>query len=324
MRVVAAVNGWPGPDALDPRAAAIAVGEAWSEAAPGSSIDAIAVGNGGPRTADAWPGERSVVGGVQVVEYGGASWLVPGNGASRWNPIDLSTALLGIAATGASGTVVIPVADDAPAGDAALVWGGGLPAIRQALTPVDLVVLTTSQRPLLGFHGMSAALIDGREGDEALAAAAQEQERHWTEVARQGDAVGGREALIGPSRLSDQPGTGAAGGLAYALAALGARIVPASAYLAEATGLVEAAQGADLVLGVGGELTPRALDTGVAAMVAAVAARGGVPATVLTTGVRVGRRDLMAAGLSSAHEAGQGPAGLTDGVRRVAHTWMPR
>lgn len=349
MRVVAAVNGWPADDALDARAAAMAVGEAWLEAAPGSSIAALAVGDGGPRTADAWPGERSLVGGAEVVTYGGAAWLAPAHGASRWNPCDLSAALLGLAAAtdpvtraagrfspaapaltasarevGALATVVIPVGDDAPAGDAADVWGGSLPALRQALRNLDLVAVATSNRPLLGFHGMSASLLDGREGDAALAEAAQEQERRWTGIAREGDAVAGRESLVGPSRLSDQPGTGAAGGLAYALAALGARIVPASAYLAEASGLAAAAANADLVMGVGGDLTPSALDYGVAASVAAVAARTGVPATMLSTSVAVGRRDLMAAGLSSAHEAAPGPVGLVDGVRRVAQTWVPR
>ncbi len=324
MRVVAAVSGWPEDDSLDPRAAALVVGEAWLAAVPGSEIEALPVGDGGPRTADAWPGERSLVGGAEVAEHRGAQWLAPGGGAVRWDPMDLSAALLGIAAAGASGAVVIPVGDDAPAGDPADLWGGSLPALRHALRGLDLVVIATSTRPLLGFHGMSASSIDGHEGDAALAAAAQEQERRWTDIAREGDAVAGREALIGPSRLSDQPGTGAAGGLAYALAALGARIVPAFAYLGEASGLAAAAAAADLVLGVGGDLTPSTLDTGVAASVAAAAARGGVPATMLSTGIKVGRRDLMAAGLASAHEAAKGPAGLVDGVRRVAQTWAPR
>ncbi len=300
------------------------MGEAWLAAVPGSEIEALPVGDGGPRTADAWPGERSLVGGAEVAEHRGAQWLAPGGGAARWNPMDLSAALLGIAAAGASGPVVIPVGDEAPAGDPTDLWGGSLPALRHALRSLDLVVIATSTRPLLGFHGMSASLIDGHEGDAALATAAQEQERRWTEVAREGDAVAGREVLIGPSRLSDQPGTGAAGGFAYALAALGARIVPAFAYLAEASGLAAAAVGADLVVGVGGDLNPSTLDTGVAASVASAAARRGVPATMLSTAVKVGRRDLMAAGLASAHEAARGPAGLVDGVRRVAQTWTPR
>ncbi len=306
------------------RAAAVAVAQVWSEASPGSAIEALPVGDGGPRTADAWAGERSLAGGAEVVTHGGAVWLTPAQGAARWNPLDVSAALLGLAAAGATAPVVIPVGDVPPAGDAADLWGGGLVAVRQALKGLDLVALTTSRRPLLGFHGMSAALVDGREGDGALAAAAQAQEQRWVEISSEADAVAVRGSLVGPSRLSDQPGTGAAGGLAYALAALGARIIPASHYLADASGLADAATAADLVMGVGGDLTPSSLDEGVAASVAAVAARGGVPATMLSTAVNVGRRDLMAAGLSSAHEARHGRSGLADGVRRVAQTWAPR
>lgn len=324
MRVVAAVNGWPGDDALDPRAAALMVGEAWWEAEPGTVVHALPVGDGGPRTADAWPGERSLVGGAEVVEFRGVRWLAPSQGAARWNPMDLSAALLGLAASATSGPVVVPVGDEAPAGDAVGVWGGALAAVRQALRQLDLVVIATSQRPLLGFHGMSASLMAGREADEALAAAAQRQERRWTKIARDGDAVAARQALVGPSRLSDQPGTGAGSGLAYVLAALGARVVPAAQYLAEASGLAAQGEDADLILGVGGDLTPTSLDNGVAASVAAVAARGAVPATMLSTAVHVGRRDLMAAGLSSAHEAARGPDGLADGIRRVAQTWKVR
>jgi glycerate kinase len=324
MRVVAAVNGWPGDDPLDACEAAETVAEAWREAAPRALIEVLPVGDGGPRTADAWVGSRSLAGGAEVVTHGAAAWLAPAQGATRWSPPDLSTALLGLAASGAQGSVVIPVGDVPPAGDAADLWGGALEAVRNAIRGLDLVVLATSRRPLLGFHGMSAALIDGREGDDALATAAQAQERRWVEIANEVDAVTGRESLIGPSRLSDQPGTGAAGGLAYGLAALGARVFPASHYLADASGLAGAAVGADLVMGVGGTLTPSSLDEGLAASVAAVAGRGGVPATMLCTAVNVGRRDLMSAGLSSAHEAQRGREGLADGVRRVAHTWVPR
>lgn len=322
MRVVAAVNEWPGEPVLDATATAATVLEAWTDAAPASEIVAIAQGDGGPRTADAWEGTRSVVGGAVVTPHNGALWLSPAQGGVRWNPLDLSAALLGLAATGVAETVVVPVGDVPPAGDAADLWGGALVAIKKALAGLDVVALGTSRRPLLGFHGMSAALIDGREGDEALAVAAQAQEERWSSLALEADAVAARSSLLGPSRLSDHPGSGAAGGLAYALAALGARVLPASHYLAEASGLAAAATDADLVVGIGGPLNPAALDEGVASSIAAVAARGGVPATMLSTAVMVGRRDLMAAGLASAHEAAAGRAGLADGVRRVAQTWV--
>jgi glycerate kinase len=211
--------------------------------------------------------------------------------------------------------------DEDPAGDAGDLWGGSIAAARAGLTSLAMIALVASSRPLLGFHGMSSAVRAGREADAALATAAQEQEQRWSAMALEGDAIAGAASLIGPSRLSEAPGAGAAGGLAYCLAALGARLTPGAAYVAGALGLGEAAQGADLLVAVTGELTPRTLDAGIASAVAAHAARTGLPAVVLASHVHVGKRDLMAAGLASAHEAGPGRAGLEDGVRRIAQTW---
>ena len=320
MRVVAAVQGWPGRYRIDATEAVAIVQTAWGEAIPGAELVTLPVGGGGPRSADVWRGSRGFVDGAETIDHAGATWLAPTGGSSRWNPIDVAAALFGLAKGGR--TVVVPVGDDAIAGDAVELWSGSLPATRKLLAGLDIVVLVSSRRPLLGFEGMSASLLDGKEGDAAVAAAAQAEEERWRDLAAHGDEVGNRSALIGPTRLSDEPGTGAAAGLAYALAALGARLVPASTYIADAAGLnAEVAKGADLVWGISAELTPRALDHGVAVPVAAAAAAHGVPAALLTPGVRVGKRDLMAAGISSAHEAEEGPEGLADGVRRLAQTW---
>ena len=278
------------------------------------------MGSGGPRSADAWRGTRSFVDGAETIDHAGATWLAPTGGSSRWNPIDVAAALLGLAK--GNRTVVIPVGDDAIAGDAVELWSGSLPMTRKMLAGLDIVVLVSSRRPLLGFDGMSAALREGRESDTGVAVASRAQEERWQDVASHADEVGKRLSLLGPSRLSDEPGTGAAAGLAYALAAVGARLVPATAFIAEAAGLFsEMAKGADLVLGIGGELTPRTLDFGISVPVAAAAGARGVPAAILAPSVRVGKRDLMAAGISSAHESGEGPDGLADGVRRLAQTW---
>lgn len=294
--------------------------QAWAAAVPGAALVTLPMGNGGPRSADVLRGARSFVDGAETIDHAGATWLAPTGGASRWNPVDVAAALLGLAKVGR--TVVIPVGDDAIAGDAVELWSGSLPATKKFLEGLDIVVLVSSRRPLLGFDGMSAALLEGREGDAAVAAASQAQEERWQDLAAHGDEVGNRRALMGPTRLSDEPGTGAAAGLAYALAAVGARLVPATQFIADAVGLAtEVAKGADLVLGIGSALTPRSLDYGISGPVAAAAAARGVPAAILAPAVRVGKRDLMAAGITSAHEAQEGPEGLSDGVRRLAHTW---
>lgn len=324
MRVVVAVQGWPevgGRLSLSPADAAAAVLEAWREARPGTDVVAIPVADGSPRTADALTGPRSAVGGVEAVEGLGGLWLAPAQGAPRWNPHGLSTALLGLAAAGETRTVHIPLGDESPAGDAVDLWGGQADAVRQALSSLPMVALVGSARPLLGFQGMSSAVRDGRESDPAIALAAQEQERRWSGIALEGDALAGGASLMGPSRLSDVPGAGAAGGLAYCLAVLGARLAPGAPYVLEALGIGAEAEGADVLAAVTGELTPRTLDAGVASALAEQAARRALPATALAPSVQVGKRDLMAAGLASAHEAAPGIDGLRDGVRRLAHTW---
>ena len=78
------------------------------------------------------------------------------------------------------------------------------------------------------------------------------------------------------------------------------------------------------MLAVVGPLTPATLDHGLAATVARLAARHALPAAAITTDLAVGRRDVMAAGLSGTHQGAPGAAGLADAVRRVAVTWAPR
>lgn len=320
MRVVAAVQGWPGKYRIDAREVAAATARAWAEAVPETELVVLPIGGGGPRSADVWRGARGFVEGAETIDHAGATWLAPTGGSSRWNPIDLAAALFGLAEGGR--TVVIPLADDAIAGDAVELWSGSLAATKKFLAGLDIVALVSSRRPLLGFDGMSAALRDGKESDASVAAVSQAREEYWRELAAHGDEVGGRRSLMGPTRLSDEPGTGAAAGLAYALAAVGARLVPANSYIADAAGLsAEVARGANLVWGVAAELTPRVLDHGIAVPVAAAAAARGIPAALLTPAMRVGKRDLMAAGISAAHEAEEGPEGLADGVRRLAQTW---
>ncbi|GMA33991.1 hypothetical protein [Demequina litorisediminis] len=147
---------------------------------------------------------------VETVAVEGVTLLAPAGGQTRWNPDALGAALRALAKSSQTGPVVVPVGDDEPAGDAAALWGGDVDAMRAALRGLDLQVLVRADRPLVGFHGMSNALRDGREGDAALAVAAQAQEERWSTVARATDP-GARSSLLGPARLSDAPGTGACG-----------------------------------------------------------------------------------------------------------------
>jgi glycerate kinase len=329
MKVAVAIQEWPSTGGARASAAeaAQAVKEQWEIAAPHCEVVAAGVGDGGPRTADAWSTPGVPAGGAIGVATDSGLVLAPAAGASRWNPTALATALLGIAADAGHEnrrqTVIVPVGDEPPAGNATDLWGGGLAAMRAALAPLTIIALVGHSRPLLGFHGMSAASRDGRENDSAIALAAQEQEQRWSDIARDADAIAGRTTLLGPTRLSDAPSSGAAGGLAYCLGAAGAQLTPASAYLLDAIDFGAMCADADLVVAVAGELTPSALDNGVAGPVAAAAAARGVPCVVITPALHVGKRDLMAAGISSAYEAVAGIEGLRDRIVRVAQTWTP-
>ncbi|WP_430869215.1 glycerate kinase [Demequina aurantiaca] len=347
MRVVMVCQEWdatgPHPVAAD-SARDVAV-RAWGEAAPHVEIDAFAIGDGGPRSADAVAGSRSRVGGIDAVPFAdqgrseadaGALMVVPSGRDSRWNPLDLASGLLGLAAMAQADarriTVIVPVGNADCAGDATLLWGSGaetpslVGAARAGLASLDIVILTTTDRPLLGFHGMSSALRDGREADAAVSVAAQAQEERWTGIAREVDAVSSRPMLVGSSRLSDQPGTGAASGLAYCLAALGGRIVTdAAGYLADAAGVARALEGdVAVAVALSPTLSPTSLDHGIASALARAASVAAVPVVAVAPEVHIGRRDLMAAGVAAVYEAGHGADALAAQLGRVAQTWTPR
>lgn len=81
--------------------------------------------------------------------------------------------------------------------------------------------------------------------------------------------------------VRDLPGSGAAGGLAGGLAALGAELVPGFDLVAEATGLASALAEAQLVVTGEGHLDAQSLEGKVVGGVTALAAAAGVPALVV-------------------------------------------
>lgn len=333
MHILALIESWPTPEGrlLAAPEVSDAFSGAWLSHSSTVTVETFAVGDGGARSADALAGSRIHVGGAQGVQVGDALVLAAPRGDRRWEPHALATALLGIAAehghdrreNDRAKTVIVPVGDEPPAGDPTDLWLGGAAAMRAGLASLDLVVAVSSQRTLLGFNGMSAALRAGREHDPAIATAAQAQEDRWAEISRTGDAVANLRSLLGPTRLSDAPGAGAAGGLAYCLAVVGGRLQPAVPLLASLAGAEQALEHADLVVAVVPTLEPRTLDEGVIPAAGALAAQKGIPAIVIAPHARIGRRDLMNAGMSSAHGGEAGLAGFTDVMRRVAQTWTP-
>jgi glycerate kinase len=235
--------------------------------------------------------------------------------------------------------------------DGVLAHGGGglggvtaddlaaLAAVRARLRHVDLVAATDVDVPLLGLHGASAgfALQKGATPEQA-----QELERalgHFAHVAVgalaedvRPDLLAGARTASPMTRLTAQPGAGAAGGLGFGLALLGARLVPGSALVADAVDLTRRIADVDLVVTGEGTFDWQSLHGKVVAAVAERALGVAVPTIVVAGQVTVGRRELAAAGLAAAYAVAEGPdevaAALADPAgtlsrraERVARTW---
>ena len=110
------------------------------------------------------------------------------------------------------------------------------------LGDVELIVLADVRNPLVGDHGAT------RTYAEQKGASADDVERLEARVSEFADQA---EDAFGV-RARDDAGTGAAGGLGFALRLLGARILPGAEVVAQLIGLPERLKGADaLVTGEG-------------------------------------------------------------------------
>ncbi|HEX3004780.1 MAG TPA: glycerate kinase [Angustibacter sp.] len=204
----------------------------------------------------------------------------------------------------------------------------GLPAARDRLREVELVVAPATDIPLLGFHGASAVEAAGRGAGAEQAQALEASLGHFAQLA-EGALVAGRP--LAGTAIAARPGAGAGGGAAFALMLLGARWVDGVQAAAEATRLADRVRGSDLVV-TGEELFGwESTRAGVVKHLAAVALEVGVPSVVIAQHVEVGRRETSNLGLSGAYAVVEGPPGgappadpagaLAARARRVARTW---
>jgi len=132
-------------------------------------------------------------------------------------------------------------------------------------------------------------------------------------------------------RLALEKGAGAAGGLGYALLALGATREPGIALVADAVDLPERARAADLVLTGEGAFDYSSRAGKVPHGVATVAEEALRPCVVLAGRVQVGSREMRALGVESAYAVvdlvgeerafAQPAAALGELAARVARTW---
>lgn len=215
----------------------------------------------------------------------------------------------------------------------------GLRVLRDRLRGVELVVATDVDVPLLGLHGASAGFAPQKGATPEQAQDLERSLGHFAHAATAalGDALrpdllAGTRPASATSRLTAAPGAGAAGGLGFGLALLGGRLVPGSVFVADAVGLDGLIGDHDVVVTGEGRFDWQSLHGKVVSEVASRALAHAVPTVVVAGEVLVGRRELSAAGITSAYAVGETPeqvaAALADPAgslaarsARVARTW---
>lgn len=210
----------------------------------------------------------------------------------------------------------------------------GVDAVRDRWAGVRLVLATDDELPLLGLQGASAVDAPRRGASPELAQQLESALGRWVEVVRR-TVPEATDLLTGrPRRLDKEPGSGAGGGLGYALYLLGARRSSGVEEVVRAVGLGDLLAAADLVVTGEGSFDWQSLQGRVVAGVAAAALDVATPCVVVAGQVLVGRREAMTLGLSGSYAVAESPeqvvAAMADPVgtlaartARVAATWSP-
>jgi glycerate kinase len=156
---------------------------------------------------------------------------------------------------------------------------------------VELVAATDVDNRLLGPTGASRVF-----GPQKGATPEQVEELEAA-LGRWADLVEGHLGVT----ARDRPGAGAAGGLGFAILALGGTRVPGFDVVAAATGLAAQVASADLVITGEGRLDGQSVRGKVVGSLAGLALEHGVPCVAVAGEVLLGRREAGAAGLAETH-----------------------
>ena len=333
MRVVVAPDSFGGTLTAVEAATAIAAG--WHDVAPTDDLDLAPMSDGGPgfvdvlhaggagrlvevKTSD--PLGRPVTAQVLVVEDTayvesaqacGLHLLAP----EERDPMTATTRGVGVlvraaAAAGAARVVV------GLGGSGTNDGGRGLWEELAGRCDGEVVAATDVDNPLLGPNGASAVFGPQKGADRAMVLDLDDRLRAWA------DEI---ERAVGRAGLRDRPGAGAAGGLGFALFALGAERASGLDLAAAAVRLDARVAVADLVVTGEGSFDAQSLRGKVPTGVARVAQAHGVPCVVLAGRAEVGLRDAAAAGIDEIYTVTEllgspeaAVAAGADGVRRAA------
>ena len=248
-------------------------------------------------------------------------------------------------ATGANDVLIAGLARGAVHdGGAGLLDGmGGLRAALGLVAGRELVLALADDAPLGGMNGAGQALtalsdLSAQQAQDLDRRACARARRILVELAA--PRVGALPVIATPQGTSPMVsvtarGTGAAGGAALVLRALGARALPGPRLMARLVGLASAARRAELIITTAGEVYDVLADS-LTAVVGSVATELALPAVLVAGRAAVPRAELAGAGVVGVYaleEAG-GPGGawdrggsravagrVEDMGRRLARTW---
>ena len=185
---------------------------------------------------------------------------------------------------------------------------------------VELVAATDVDNPLLGDRGASRVFGPQKGATPEQVEALDRALAHWADLVEQHLGTVAR----------DLPGAGAAGGLGFALLALGARRVSGFDVVDEAVGLSAQVAAADLVVTGEGRLDGSSTRGKVVSGVATLALEHGVPCVAVAGEVLLGRREAAAVGLAETyalvdHAPGraltEAAAVMSEVAEQVARAW---
>ena len=326
--MIAAASGGPRPRVLlaagpvgllTPRQAAVALARGFADRA---DVAVAGLAEGGPALGSALSEPEG------ELELLSAGWVATGRGLVAagcepepvTDPLQGSSAALGRLVAYALQRAVPPrVIIDLSAStshDAGAGLLDELASVRSRLAGADLVgVIPPGQQTdrLLGLRGVTAR--KGRQlaiDTERMLAVDAELERFANTVAPE---------------FARADGAGAAGGLGFAILALGGRLAGGAAVTADLADLDRALRRADLVVTACDSFDFGSRGGGVVAELAARCEKFEIPLVVVSPVVGISGREMRTLGIESAHpvDSGVGSAdGLTSTARRLAEGWTAR
>ena len=274
-----------------------------------AGVRKIVVGLGGSATCDGGLGAAQALGAAVELDDGPATSPVTGADLSR---------LRGIAFPGRLTNPKAPLSreqserpgSESDARSARGSTGSSARATEQT-DGVEVICLCDVDNPLSGSRGAARVFAPQKGATPAQVEQLDIGLRRLTDVADARD-------------LANEPGTGAAGGLAFGLAlACGATRRPGADYVADALGLDSRLDGADLCITGEGRFDATSLGGKVTACVARRCKRFGVPCFVLAGGVELDLEEAHAAGVTSYRGIVPGPCTL-DEAEANAFDWLGR